>query len=197
MKNLLEYEDFLNESNGLAFPRHTVSRGYQNTYDQRAGAYKGVSTDPGILSKVGNFFQKMEDRLNAMASYGQQQAQATRAARGNSKFNTGYELLFGLPSVVPGVLKRIFGGTNYEYKNVFADEGKADLEFMRHTNEEFAKKELPGIRNEDQLSRNIEDLYKKGGVKPGQSAILDDIARNRANLYYQYQQNPQSVVTGN
>lgn len=194
MKNLLEYEVFLNESNGLSFPRHTGTRWFaQNTYDQRANSYKGISTDPGILSKVGNFFQKMEDRLNAMASYGQQQAQATRAARGNSKFNTGYETLFGLPSVVPGVLKRVFGGTNHKYKDVFADDKNIDLEFMRHTNEEFVKSELPGIRNEDQLKRNIEGLYKKAGVKPKENPVLDDIVRNRTNLYYQYRQNPRSV----
>lgn len=194
MKNLLEYEVFLNESNELYFPMHTGTRWFaQNTYDQRANSYRGVSTDPGILSKVGNFFQKIEDRLNAMTSYGHHQVQATRAARGDSKFNTGYETLFGLSSVVPGVLKRVFGGTNYEYKNVFADDKNIDLEFMRHTNEEFVKSELPGIRNEDQLKINIEDLYKKAGVKPKENPVLDDIVRNRANLYYQYRQNPRSV----
>jgi hypothetical protein len=191
MKNIIEYENYvLNESNVL---RHT-KRWTPENYTERASSYRGISTDPGILSKVGGFFQKMEDRLNAMSSYGQQIAQSKRAERPPSKFNTGYELLYGLPSVIPGVLKRVFGGTNYDYKNVFADENKIGLDFVRHTNEEFVKRELPGIKNKDQLYRNIENLYRKGNVKPGQNLVLDEIARNRANLFYQYQQNPQSVI---
>jgi hypothetical protein len=196
MKNILTYESFaLNESDTLSLQRHNKRWSPEN-YSQRANNYRGVSADPGVLSKVGNFFQKMEDRLNAMASVGQDLARSRRSERPASKFNTGYEVLYGLPSVVPGVLKRVFGGTNYDYKNVFASEDNIDLDFMRHTNEEFVKNELPSIKSEDQLSRNIEQLYKKGNIKPGQSPVLDEIVRNRANIFYQYQQNPGSVTLG-
>lgn len=196
MKNILTYKSFiLNESDALSLARHNKRWSPEN-YSQRANNYRGVSADPGILSKVGNFFQKMEDRLDAMASVGQGLAQSRRSGRPSSNFNTGYELLYGLPSVVPAVLKRVFGGTT-NYDNVLSDErGEESLKLMRHTNEEFVKKELPSIRNEEQLSRNIEQLYKKGKVKPGQSPVLDEIVRNRANLFYQYQQNPRSVTFG-
>ena len=65
---------------------------------------------------------------------------------------------------------------------------------MRHTNEDFAKNELPSIKSEDQLADHIGELYQRGEVKMGEVPILDDIARNRANLFYQHQANPNQPV---
>ena len=45
-----------------------------------------------------------------------------------------------------------------------------------------------------QLEDNVADLYQKGGVKRGQSPVLDDIARNRANLYYTREKNPNQPI---
>jgi len=65
---------------------------------------------------------------------------------------------------------------------------------MRHTNEDFAKSELPNIRSEKQLEDNIADLYQKGEVKKGEVPVLDDIAMNRINLYYTRQENPNQPI---
>jgi len=65
-----------------------------------------------------------------------------------------------------------------------------DLDFMRHTNEDFAKTSLPYINTEGQLEKNITKTYQKAGVNPGQSPVLDDIMKNRAYLYYMKQKNP-------
>lgn len=190
MKNIKNYESFcLNENQNLFFQRHNMS----DKYMDRTADY-GVSQNPGVLSKVGNFFQKMEDRLSRMASYGGQLAKSHRAGRGpgGEGFDTGYEALFGLTTVVPGVLKRIFGPTNYEFSRKADD--KIDLDLMRHTNEDFVRNELPGIRSEEQLVSHADDIYKRGNIRPGEHPVVDDIVRNRANLYYEREVNPNSPV---
>jgi hypothetical protein len=106
--------------------------------------------------------------------------------------DTGYEALFGLTTIVPGVLKRIFGPTKYEFTRKSGDD--VNLELMRHTNEDFVREDLPTIKSETQLEAHVDDLYKRGGVKPGEHPVLDDIARNRANLYYEREINPNSPL---
>jgi len=190
MKNLQVYESFIiNESEKLFFKRHNQPE----SYDKRAKKSYGLSDDPTILQKTRNFFQKIEDRINKMAAQGSAIVKQNRASRGGGP-DTGVENLFGVFSVVPNVLKRVFGPTDFEFVKKAPKDDSVDLEFMRHTNEDFAKKELPNIRSEQQLEDNIADLYQKGGVKKGQSPVLDDIARNRANLYYSREKNPNQPV---
>jgi hypothetical protein len=187
MKNIQLYEKFcISENERLFFTRHNQPA----TYDGRVRNY-GLSDNPTILQRTENFFQRMEDRLNRMATIGTSLMQQKRAERGGGP-NTGVEVLFGLPSVVPSVLKRIFGPTKFE-KIPKRDE-QVDVEFIRHTNEDFVKNELPSINTEKQLEDNIDELYKKGGVKVGEVPALDDIARNRANSYYTKQINPNQPV---
>jgi len=190
MKNILLYEKFcLNEQEKIYFRRHNMSP----DYNQRAKEYN-VSENPTVLGRVGNFFGRMEDRLSRMSEVGKQLAQSRRMERGpgGEGFNTGYELLFGLTTIVPGVLKRIFGPTKYEFTRKSGDD--VNLELMRHTNEDFVREDLPTIKSETQLEAHVDDLYKRGGVKPGEHPVLDDIARNRANLYYEREINPNSPL---
>ena len=187
MKNIQLYEKFcISENERLFFTRHNQPA----TYDMRVKNY-GLSDNPTILQRTENFFERMEDRLNRMASIGTSLMQQKRAERGGGP-NTGVEVLFGLPSVVPSVLKRIFGPTKFE--RIPKRDEQVDIEFIRHTNEDFVKNELPSINTEKQLEDNIDELYKKGGVKVGEVPALDDIARNRANIYYTKQMNPNQPV---
>lgn len=186
MNNIISYDKFsLNEKIDW-YERAKLSRSYQD----RAREY-GLPADATTMAKAENFFQRMEDRLNYMAtSAGQYQAQR-RAERGAGEFGTGIESTYGLVSVVPAVLKRIFAPTDASYNNQWGgiqyDKMKdedVDIEFMRHTNNEFMERELPKIKSEEELQSNIESIYKKGGVKPGQVPAVDDIAKNRINMYY-------------
>ena len=191
MKNLLLYESFcLQEKEDNFFLRHNQPQSYK----ERAKESYGLSDNPSILAKTHTFFQKMEDRLNRMANLGSQYQREKRLARGEGGPNTGVELLFGLPSLVPNVLKKVFGPTKYEIQKKVKSDDVVDLELMRHTNEDFIKSELPSIRTEQQLEDHIQDLYSRGGVSPRQVPVLDDIARNRANIFYQRQMNPNSPV---
>lgn len=198
MSNILKYSEFLLEYlepyRGSSSKYQDYYNRYSNfgTYSDRSRQY-GLSSDATILQKTENFFQGMEDRINAMASYMTSAQQLKRSARGGGP-DTGIELLFGLPSVVPSVLKRVFAPTKASYNNKwegikFNKVGKGDktedLNFIKHTNNEFIKDELPNINSETDLRNNVESLYKRGGVKPGEDPILDDIARNRANMYFQ------------
>jgi hypothetical protein len=190
MKNIQLYEHFcINESERVFFSRHNQP----TTYKERAKKTYGLSDNPTILQRTENFFQKMEDRLNRMAGEGDRLMKQKRAERGGGP-NTGVELLFGLPSVIPSVLKRVFGPTKFELAKKAPKDDAVDLEFMRHTNEDFVKNELPSIRSEKQLEDNIADLYKRGDVRKGQSPVLDDIARNRANIFYTKQMNPNQQI---
>jgi|LauGreDrversion4_2_1035121.scaffolds.fasta_scaffold148307_2 hypothetical protein len=190
MKNIQVYESFcLNESEKLFFKRHNQPESYK----KRSKDSYGLSDDPTILQKTRDFFQKVENRINNMAREGSNIVKSNRASRGGGP-DTGVETLFGIFSVVPNVLKRVFGPTNYSFGKSAPKDDSVDLEFMRHTNEEFAKKDLPNIRSEKQLEDNVADLYQKGGVKRGQSPVLDDIARNRANLYYTREKNPNQPI---
>jgi hypothetical protein len=189
MKNIQDYERFcINEAEELMWTRHLGNNA--NSYEDRAKNYYNLSSSPSILSKTQNFFQKMEDRINNMARVGKGLAQQNRAGR-SCDLDTGYENLFGLVSVVPSVLKRVFGPTKFETaRKAPSKDDEIDIEFMRHTNEDFAKSELPNIRSEKQLEDNIADLYQKGEVKKGEVPVLDDIAMNRINLYYTKQETP-------
>lgn len=190
MKNIQIFEQFcINERESVFFTRHNQPA----KYDERAKKSYGLTDNPTILQKTRAFFQGMEDRLNKMAGIGADLQKSRRAERGGGP-DTGFELLFGLPSVVPNVLKRVFGPTSFEIAKKAPSDDSVDLEFMRHTNEDFAKRELPNIRTDKQLEDNISDLYQKANVTKGQVPVLDDIARNRATMYFTKQVNPNQPV---
>ncbi len=192
MRNIKEYRDFcINESQDLFFSRHLGNNA--KTYQDRAKNYYDLPEDSTILQKTHNFFQKAEDRLNSIAQAGRNIVQQNRAVRGGG-LNTGFENLFGLVSVVPGVLKRVFGPTKFEISKKAPSDDEVDVEFMRHTNEDFAKNELPNIKTEQQLEDNIADLYQKAQVKRGDMPVLDDIGMNRAYLFYSKQKNPNQPI---
>jgi len=148
-----------------------------------------LSDDPRVLSKVRNFFQKIENKIESAAYYGKQLQQLRRAERGGGP-NTGIEALFGLPSIIPNILKKIFGPSNVQWGKTPKD-NEVDIEFMRHINKDFVENELPYIQNEAHLQDNILKMYQKAGVGKGYSPILDEIIRNRLNLYYTREINPQ------
>lgn len=193
MKNIKEYKDFfINESEKLFFSRHFGDNA--ETYKERATNHYNLPPDASILQKSNKFFQKMENKLNKIASAGQTITRQNRAQRGGG-LNTGYEILFGLPSVIPSVLKKVFGHTKFEIaKKTPKTDDEINVEFMRHTNEDFAKNELPLIKNEQQLEDNIKTLYQKAQVNKGQVPALDDIGMNRAYLYYLKQKNPNQPI---
>lgn len=189
MENIENYKNFLlNESYGNYF----VDKKMPKKYPDRAKAV-GLSGNPTILKKVYGFFDRMEDRINRMAALGKTYQQQRRSERGG-RLNTGVESLFGAISVVPNVLKRVFGPTDFELTKKFTSDESVDLDLLRHTNERFVKNELPKIKTEKQFETNIEELYQRGGVKYKQSPILDEIARNRAASFYQREMNPNSPI---
>ncbi|NBU98840.1 MAG: hypothetical protein EBS19_11630, partial [Spirochaetia bacterium] len=183
----------INESNEeLFFRRHLGNN--SSSYEDRSKNYYNLGDNPSILQKTKNFFQKMENRINQAAQIGKTQVRQNRSSRIHGGPDTGFEILFGALSVVPNVLKRVFGPTKYDFTKKSPSEDKVDLEFMRHTNEDFSQNELPNIKTEDQLADHIGDLYNRGDVVMGQVPVLDDIARNRVNLYYQHQENPSNPI---
>lgn len=186
MKNLYTYEKFrLNENRDLFFTRHNEPA----RYNDRARKTYGLSDDPTILQKTRNFFEKMEDRLQRMADAGSNLVRQNRYEIGSGGPNTGVELLFGLPTIVPNILKRVFGPTKASLaKN--SNDDYVNTKFMRHTNDDFLREDLPSIRTEKQLEDHIEGLYKKAKVERGEVPMFDDIANNRANLFYTRQTNP-------
>ena len=185
MKNIQNYKEFrLDESSTPFFSKNN----YPGKYKDRAKKLYDLPDNPTVLAKVRNFFQKMEDRMNTMAYYGAQYQQMRRAERGGGP-NTGIEALFGLGTVVPSVLKKVFGPTRASLVEKNPENKEEYLKFMRHTNEEFVKNDLPRIKDESQLDANISRLYQKGGVKRKESPILDEVARNRANIFYSKQMN--------
>ncbi len=195
MYKIKNFKDFcqINESNeDLFFRRHLGNNA--STYEDRAKNHYDLGSNPTVLQKTRDFFQKMENRINRAAEIGKQQVRQNRAARTHGGPDTGFEILFGALSVVPNVLKRVFGPTKYEFTKKSPSDEKVDIEFMRHTNEDFSQNELPDIKTEDQLADHIGDLYNRGNVVMGQVPVLDDIARNRVNLYYQHQANPAQPI---
>jgi hypothetical protein len=153
-----------------------------------------LGDNPTVLAKTRNFFQKMEDRINRAAEIGKAKVRQNRATRTHGGPDTGVEILFGALSVVPNVLKRVFAPTKYEFSKKAPSEETVDIEFMRHTNEDFANNELPNIKTEDQLADHVGDLYNRGEVRMGEVPVLDDIVRNRVNIYYQNQANPNNPI---
>lgn len=195
MSKIKNFNDFcrINEASeeDLFFRRHLGNNA--STYNDRAKNHYDLGDNPTVLSKVSNFFQKMENRINRAAEIGKNQVRQNRATRTHGGPDTGFEMLFGTLSVVPNVLKRVFAPTKYEFKKAPTEE-TVDVDFMRHTNEDFVKNELPNIKTEEQLADHIGGLYNRGEVQMGQVPVLDDIAKNRANLYYQHQANPNQPI---
>ena len=193
MSRIKNFKDFcINESGSddLLFRRHLGDTGA--TYRDRAKNHYGLGDDPTVLQRTGNFFDKMEERFNRASTIYQTKVEQNRAARPHGGPNTGFEILAGAASVVPSVLKRIFGSTKFEFGKGKEDEINVDL--IRHTNDDFVRNELPSIRTEEDLASHIEGLYGKGNTKVGDVPTLDEISRNRANLYYTRERNPNSPV---
>lgn len=194
MSRIKNFRDFcsINESNesfddSPYFVRHVGQSG--STYRDRVKNQWGLDPNPSILGKTRNFFQKMEDRINRAAEIGQRQVRQNRATRAHGGPDTGFEILFGAFSVVPNILKKIFGPTKYSFTKKRKSE-EVDLELMKHLNQDFARNELPAIRTEEELADNIGEMYRKGGIQKGEVPVVDEIARNRAHIYYQKQANP-------
>ena len=194
MNRIKNFSDFcsINESSDPFgddpyFVRHVGTSG--SKYEDRVKNQWGLDPNPSILGKTRNFFQKMENRINTAAQIGQRQVRQNRATRAHGGPDTGFEVLFGAFSVVPNILKKIFGPTKYNFTKKRKSE-EVDLELMKHLNQDFARNELPAIRTEEQLADNIGDMYRRGGVQRGEVPVVDEIARNRAYLYQQKQVNP-------
>ena len=194
MSKIKNFKDFcINESdedNDLKFRRHLGDSG--STYSDRARNHYGLGNDSTILQRSESFFDRMENRFNKASDIYQSRVQQNRASRTFGGPNTGFQILAGTASIIPNLLKRVFGPTKYEFTK--GKEDDIDVDLIRHTNDDFVRNELPSIRTEDDLASHIEGLYGKGGAKVGDSPVLDDIAKNRANLYYTRQQNPSSPV---
>ena len=188
IKNFKEFCLNENESDDIFFRRHYGNN--SSSYEDRAKNHYGLGNDATALQKTESFFQRMEDRFNRASASMQGRVQQNRAARQYGGPDTGVELLFGAASVVPSVLKRVFGSTDYNFKKNKEEEVPIDL--IRHTNEDFIKNELPSLHSEEDLAKHIEGLYSSGQVKVGQEPLLDDAIKNRVNLFYQKQSNPNS-----
>ena len=195
MYKIKNFKDFcsVNESNNedLWFRRHMGDNA--SSYSERSKNHYGLGDNPSILAKVSNFFNKMESRISRAAEIGKAQVSQNRASRQFGGPDTGFEILFGALSVVPNVLKRVFAPTKYEFKKAPSEE-EIDVDFIRHTNEDFVKNELPNIKTEEQLADHLGDLYNRGDVSMGEVPVLDDIARNRANIFYQQKSNPSKPI---
>jgi hypothetical protein len=191
MDNIESYEIFrLNESNHRWWDNQRLPRRFRDrikTYD--------LPENPTLLQRTHRFLRKMEDRIERMSSIGQMQMQQKRSERGGGP-NTGVELLFGLPAVVPYVLRRIFSPTQLDFgsKKAKSDEDLVKPEFARHTNELFIKNDLKKLRNEGDLENYVENLYKKAGVKPRQSPSLDELVRNRTYIWNLHQMDPNNRI---
>ncbi len=193
IKNFKEFSSINEaEDESLFFRRHLGNNA--SSYDDRAKNHYELGDNPTVLAKTRNFFQKMEDRINRAAEIGKAKVRQNRATRTHGGPDTGVEILFGALSVVPNVLKRVFAPTKYEFSKKAPSEETVDIEFMRHTNEDFANNELPNIITEDQLADHVGDLYNRGEVRMGEVPVLDDIVRNRVNIYYQNQANPNNPI---
>ena len=191
MSRIKNFRSFcINESEELYFRKHLGNNASE--YGSRARDYYGLGDDPSVLGKTQSFFQRMENRFERAATSMQSRIEQNRASRPYGGPNTGFEVLFGAASLLPNILKKVFGPTKYDFKKSKKDEVPLDL--IRHTNEDFIREELPSIRTEEDLAKNIERLYQRGGVRMGQEPVLDDIARNRANIYYQRINNPGSQI---
>ena len=177
MKNIRNFDDFsINESDQVFFSRHN----FPAQYNQRAKQTYELSDNPTVMEKVRSFFDKMEQRISHAVGLMGHYTKMRRAERGYGP-DTGVEALFGVATVVPNVLKRVFGPTKFEK---VPKEDEVDVKYMRHLNNEFAKNELPAIKSEEDLGKNIMGLYKKARINKGENPVLDDIARNRMNMYY-------------
>lgn len=150
-------------------------------YYDRAKLY-GIDI-PGntFLSKVSDFLGSFESYLDKFAESFSTQMKSRRSERGGGP-DTGIESVLKLFSAVPGVLKRVFGPSIVKYKG--GDKDEISLDLMRHTNDVYTENDLPKIKTQRDLTKNLAELYKKAGYKPGQNPVIDEIARNRASIYF-------------
>jgi hypothetical protein len=56
-------------------------------------------------------------------------------------------------------------------------------EHLRLFNDNFSNKDLPNIKNDDDMKSWITNFYKKAGTTPGQSQLADDVALTASNTY--------------
>lgn len=169
MNNILLYESFIKN-------RFSDNIKSDIRYKNQVSS---LSQDSSILKKTEDFFQRMENRINKMADYASSLQKQRRSERGGG-LDTGIESIFGLPSIVPSIFKKIFGPTQFNLKK---NDEKEEEEIMK-INNDFVNKDLPSISNERDLESYIESLYKKLDTKPGKNKKIDNLVKNRINLFY-------------
>lgn len=182
MRHLQTYE--LLESSGKYLKSHN---------DQKYNKITGKTSAPGFSDWFYNIFKSLQGNFENMDNYFKNNIYMKTSS--GQKLDTGLGWLIGQAgSLVTGVAAKIFEPGEFVSTNWKSSDGSmlqaptsdkdVKTEHLRLFNDNFEKKTLPNIKNDDDMKSYISTLYQKAGTPPGKVKWLDDAAATVSNSYY-------------
>ena len=167
---------------------------YVKSYSpQKYKKITGNDSAPGFTGWIYNIFTSLKNNFENMDGFFKSNVYM-KDIHGNA-IDTGMGWLIGQAgSLATSVAAKIFEPSEFVSTNWKSSDGSmlqaptsdkdVKTEHLRLFNDNFAKKDLPNIKNDDDMKSWITDFYKKAGTPPGKLKWADDAVSTVSNTYF-------------
>jgi hypothetical protein len=167
---------------------------YVKSYSpQKYKKITGNDSAPGFTGWIYNIFTSLKNNFENMDGFFKSNVYM-KDIHGNA-IDTGMGWLIGQAgSLATSVAAKIFEPSEFVSTNWKSSDGSmlqaptsdkdVKTEHLRLFNDNFAKKDLPNIKNDDDMKSWITDFYKKAGTPPGKVKWADDAVSTVSNTYF-------------
>jgi hypothetical protein len=153
----------------------------------------GNDSAPGFTGWIYNIFKSLQSNFENMDNFFMSNIYM-KDIHGNP-IDTGMGWLIGQAgSMATSVAAKIFEPSEFISTNWKTSDGTTvqpptsdkdvKTEHLRLFNDNFAKKDLPNIKTDEDMKSWITNFYKKAGTTPGRVKWADDAASTAANTYF-------------
>ena len=153
----------------------------------------GNDSAPGFTGWIYNIFMSLKNNFENMDNFFMSNVYM-KDIHGNP-IDTGMGWLIGQAgSMATSVAAKIFEPSEFVSTNWKSSDGSmlqaptsdkdVKTEHLRLFNDNFAKKDLPNIKSDEDMKSWITNFYKKAGTTPGNVKWVDDAASTAGNTYY-------------
>lgn len=153
----------------------------------------GNDSAPGFTGWIYNIFTSLKNNFENMDGFFKNEIYM-KDIHGNA-IDTGMGWLIGQAgSLATSVAAKIFEPSEFISTNWKSSDGsmlqapKSDkdvkTDHLRLFNDNFTNKDLPNIKNDDDMKSWITNFYKKAGTSPGNVKWVDDAALTAGNTYF-------------
>jgi len=167
---------------------------YVKSYSpQKYKKITGNDSAPGFTGWIYNIFTSLKNNFENMDGFFKSNVYM-KDIHGNA-IDTGMGWLIGQAgSLATSVAAKIFEPSEFVSTNWKSSDGSmlqaptsdkdVKTEHLRLFNDNFAKKDMPNIKNDEDMKSWITGFYKKAGTSPGKVKWADDAVSTASNTYF-------------